>query len=123
MLNLLIFAFLSTIYFNISCKISYISQLPIVDGALEQIWFTSSQITGFSQYYPKEGDSASEKTIAYIMQDTDNLYIAFKCYDVKPNKIHAKIVPRDHWDGDHVWVILDTFRNQTTAYEWGTRKF
>lgn len=87
---------------------------PIIDGDLsDEIWQKATNVTGFKTFIPDFGKNLSEKTVAYMAYDEDNLYFAFKCYDREPDKIKASITSRDNI-GSEDWVCLnlDTYNDQ-----------
>lgn len=69
------------------------------------------------QWQPNKGSPPSESTYCYLLCNKQTLYIAFQCFNPESEKIAVYEVTRDRWDGDHVWVILDTFGDKMTAYE------
>lgn len=68
------------------------------------------------QQRPDEGKTGTESTTVYLLYDSENLYIAFKCYCRNLKEINRQVVPRDNTDGDRVGFILDSFDDQNTAY-------
>ena len=87
-----------------------------VDGALDEAFYTTIQPTSdFVQMEPEDGAPATEKTEMWVLFDRDNLYISFRCYESRMDRIVAKEMRRDHtavWGGDDVVVFyLDTFND------------
>ncbi|MBI4722145.1 MAG: carbohydrate binding family 9 domain-containing protein, partial [Candidatus Stahlbacteria bacterium] len=91
----------------------------IIDGSIDSIWHSITSIDSFTQWNHNEGKSSTESTKVYICSDKQNIYVAFQCFDSEPDKIDIKITPRDYWMGDQVWIMLDTFGDKTTAYDFG----
>lgn len=89
---------------------------PKIDGNIESIWQTGDSAKNFIQQLPDEGKPASESTTVYLLYDSDNLYVAFRCYCRNLQEINRQVVPRDNTEGDRVGFILDTFDDQNTAY-------
>ncbi len=73
---------------------------------------------GFRQWRPKDGEPATQKTVAYLGYDDKNLYVIFVCFDTDPGAIRAHQMPRDQGFGDDfVDVWLDTFHDHHRMYE------
>lgn len=102
-------------------RATFTSNSPRIDGIIESLWLAADSAFGFVQYSPLEGSTATEKTTVYLLYDSENLYIAFKCFDSNPSKVDVRLVPKDCFfgSGDNIWVLLDTFSDKTTAYEFG----
>jgi hypothetical protein len=91
---------------------------PKIDGRLENpFWEKGAVLDTFTQYEPQEGAAPSEKTIAYMGYDRNNLYIAVHCFDSNPKAIRSCLVQRDKVMGDdEVTVFLDTFNDKKRAF-------
>jgi CubicO group peptidase (beta-lactamase class C family) len=84
---------------------------PKIDGILdEKVWQEANKFTGFKTLHPTTGKEPSEKTEALIAYDSENLYVGFKCYDSKPEKIKFGTAS-DDYRGDDDWIAfcLDSF--------------
>jgi len=93
---------------------------PVIDGNIDSVWYYTDSVAIFMQWNPDEGKLPTESTKVYICYDDKNIYIAFKCFDSKKGNLDIKIVSRDCYEsGDCIWVMLDTFGDKTTAYEFG----
>jgi len=103
------------------CCVPFTDISPKIDGVIESLWSKGDSIVDFIQYVPIEGTAATEKTTVYLLQSNENIYVAFKCFDADPLKLNARLVSRDCFsdNGDNVWIMLDTFGDKTTAYEFG----
>jgi len=90
------------------------SQTPDIDGSLdEEIWKDAIIINDFYQYTPQNGALPTEKTIAYLIYDRDNLYVGLRCFDSEPDKIRATLTPRNQWQNDdNAFIYIDTYDNQ-----------
>ncbi|MFQ5778494.1 MAG: carbohydrate binding family 9 domain-containing protein, partial [Terriglobia bacterium] len=76
-----------------------------------------AKVEGFLQREPSDGAPATQRTEAYIGYDDKNLYVVFVCFDQEPEKIRARMVPRENIFGDDlVEVMLDTFHDQRRAF-------
>ncbi len=96
-----------------------VNKAPKLDGNLNDVsWQKAAQITTFKQREPREGDPISEKTAVYMCRTAEALYFGFRCTEQDPGKITAKELARDVSLGhdDRVQIILDTFKNQKSAY-------
>lgn len=124
-MSLRLLALLVTLLFSpiVSSKTTYtvnrITSQPTINGELsEGEWSQATQVE--LQYNINPGDStpAPVKTIAYMMEDGENFYFAFKASDPEPEKILAYIRDRDRiFQDDFVGVILDTFNDERRGFE------
>jgi hypothetical protein len=91
---------------------------PKIDGKLDDpFWENGAILDSFTQFEPIEGSEPTERTVAYIGYDKNNLYIAFRCYDSKPKAIRACLTQRDQVMGDdEITVYLDTFNDKKRAF-------
>jgi hypothetical protein len=96
----------------------YISKPPKIDGQLDDpCWKECQELSDFVQYNPQHGGNPTEKTMAWLCYDQDNLYVAFHCFDSEPKKVTAHITRRDYAANDDVvGVILDTFNDKRFSY-------
>jgi hypothetical protein len=88
---------------------------PRIDGFLEPIWQTADSAKHFVQRYPHDGKPATDSTVAFVLFDAANLYVAFKCY-ARPDRLNLQVVARDNCAGDNVGLLLDTFDDKTSGY-------
>jgi len=99
--------------------INSIDKTLVIDGNLfREEWTGADSSSGFIQLEPQKGQPASEKTVVYILQNRETLFIGFKCYQKNPDAVVADITRRDQLDNsdDAVLVILDTFNDQRSAF-------
>ncbi len=91
---------------------------PKIDAVLnDECWSIATKITDFYQYQPVDGEPISEKTEAFLAYDSENLYVAFRCYDSEIEKIRSYLSKRDTIIGeDRVGIGLDTFNSQRRSY-------
>lgn len=91
---------------------------PRIDGSLDDpFWESAAVLEGFTQYEPREGSDPTEKTVARVGFDNQNLYIAIRCYDSNPQAVRACLTQRDKVMGDdEVVVYLDTFNDKKRAF-------
>jgi hypothetical protein len=91
---------------------------PKIDGRLnDAFWSGAEALDNFTQYEPREGGVPSEKTVAYIGYDRNNLYIGVRCFDSDPKAVRACLTERDKVFGDdEVTIYLDTFNDKKRAF-------
>jgi len=76
-----------------------------------------SAVTGFVQRNPKDGEPATQKTVAYVGYTERNLYVVFTCFDGDVRGIRSHLTRRENiGDDDFVAVYLDTFHDKRRAY-------
>jgi hypothetical protein len=94
------------------------NQPPKIDGKLENpVWKGGAVLEKFTQYEPVEGGNPSERTVAYIGYDKNNLYLAIRCYDSNPKAVRACLAQRDKVDfDDDISIYLDTFNDKKRAF-------
>jgi hypothetical protein len=94
-----------------SMEVRYTDVAPNIDGFIEDTWLAADSAYDFTQFTPYEKTAPTEKTTVYVLQDKDNLYIAFRCYadSIKPVACLTA-------DEDDIRIALDTFGSKTTAY-------
>jgi len=87
---------------------------PAIDGRLDDaVWRDAPALSAFKTFIPDFGREPSEKTVAYMAYDAENLYFAFKCFDREPDKIKASMANRDTIrPDDFICINLDTFNDQ-----------
>jgi len=83
----------------------------------EQAWSTAAKVSGFTEYFPREGNKPAYDTEVRIMYDETHLYLAITAFD-DPKQIRSSLRDRDAiFNDDFVGIILDTYGNSTWAYE------
>ena len=92
------------------------SHPPVIDGFLEETWFSGDSAYNFTQYFPGEYKPSTEKTTVYILYTKDDLYIGFQCQAHEPKKIDFRITPRDIGRGDEISIILDPLCSEECGY-------
>ena len=96
-----------------------INNAPNIDGEISHgEWDAAKTIELLYENDPGHSIKAPVKTIAYMMEDGENIYFAFKAYDPDTSKIRAFIQQRDGiFRDDFVGVIIDTFNDERRGYE------
>ncbi len=91
-----------------------------IDGVLsEKIWGLPPISEEFITFLPVFGEVLDQKTKIWMAYDNRNLYFAFKCFDIEPNKIKTSISRRDTIASrdDAIGVVIDVMGNKQTSYE------
>jgi hypothetical protein len=89
-----------------------------IDGRLDEAaWLDAAVLTGFTQYSPIEGSSASENTTVRVIITDDAFLFAIRADD-RSGGVRATLTERDGYgrSDDYVRVVLDTFNDQRRAY-------
>ena len=92
---------------------------PAIDGQIDdEAWRGAAYIDAFTQVLPRPGAAASERTEVWITYDPDHLFIAVRCHDREPERIHAAQLQRDAdlKSDDLVRFVLDTFNRRQDGY-------
>ncbi len=89
-----------------------------IDGFLnEQAWSNAATVSGFTEFFPREGAKPPYDTQVRMMYDEKYLYLGIIAYD-DPRIVRSGIRDRDGiFNDDFVGIILDTYGNSTWAYE------
>ncbi len=100
-----------------------ISAPPKIDGDLsDPVWQEAVPISDFLQVEPEDLGSPTEPTEGRILYDDDNVYVAIRAFDSKPEKIVERLARRDSWmeaGGNHAdWVgmMFDSRNDNRTAF-------
>jgi len=99
-------------------KVPRFDHPPQIDGKLDdEIWKQAVKLADFYQTSPGDNIAPSQRTEVFLGYDSENLYVAFHCYD-DPGKVRANIAKRDDiFNDDYVGMLLDTFNDHRKAYE------
>ena len=91
---------------------------PVIDGHLnDMVWQQAPGYEDFETFQPDFGKPLSERTVAWVAYDRENLYFALKCYDSQPNLIKSTVTKWDNlFPEDWVGVALDALNDQQSAY-------
>jgi hypothetical protein len=96
---------------NKSVEVRFTDRSPHIDGIIEEVWLSADSAYDFVQFEPYEKTEPTEKTVVYVLQDSDNLYVAFRCY-AKQHKPTACLTA----DEDDIRIGIDPFNSKNTAY-------
>jgi len=117
---LLLFAVLTADSQNRSVEAVKISQVPKIDGNLDDIaWASAPVLTDFIQSFPNVGEPASQKTEVKILYDDNAMYIGAYLYD-DPSQIRKQFTARDDEDRkdvDYFSVFFDTYHDKQNGFQ------
>ena len=90
-----------------------------IDGVLSAgEWADAVRIELDVETGPAENVPAPVRTTAYLIEDGENLYVAFDARDPAPAAIRAYLRDRDSaWEDDHVGIVLDTYNDERRAFQ------
>jgi len=90
-----------------------------IDGNLDDdAWRQALQIQVNTETNPGENIPAKVKTVAYLMEDGNSLFVAFDARDPDPGAIRAFLRDRDSaYNDDFVGVIIDSYNDERRAFE------
>ena len=92
-----------------------------IDGKLDEAAYAGVQpIADFIQMEPAGGQPASEKTEVWVFFDKDNVYVAMRAWESRPDLMVVNEMRRDSNNirmGDCVGFSLDTFHDGRNAYQ------
>ena len=90
-----------------------------IDGVLDDAaWRQALQIQVDTETHPGENIPAKVKTVAYLMEDGNSLFVAFDARDPDPSAIRAFLRDRDSaYNDDFVGVVIDSYNDERRAFE------
>jgi hypothetical protein len=90
-----------------------------IDGVLDEVaWSSALRVDLDVETDPGENLEAAVATRAFLIEDGENLYVAFEADDPEPQAIRAYLRDRDTaWGDDYVGILLDTFNDERRAFE------
>src|SRR5436190_1211051 len=88
----------------------------------EPFWASADSIDAFRQREPREGASASERTVVKVVYDAAALYILVRCEDGDRRGVRASQLRRDAdlSSDDNVRLLIDTFDDRRSGFVFGT---
>lgn len=91
---------------------------PVIDGKIDDpIWSQAVRFDNWKNFKPDVDIDPSQKTVAYLTYDANNIYFAVRCFDKEPQKVKAAMSKRDGIDADDViGFILDTFDDRQSGF-------
>lgn len=92
----------------------------LVDGKLNEDAWKNLSINEFTQKDPNEGSPATQKTDVWIAYDNDNIYIAARMFDTKPELIDLSLGRRDQYvNSDWFGFYVDPYNDKKTGFYFG----
>jgi hypothetical protein len=90
-----------------------------IDGLLtEDVYTAVRPMSGFTQVDPMAGAPASDDTEIWVFFDSENLYVAARCFESYPDRLVANELRRDHNNipqNDNIAFAFDTFFDRRTG--------
>ena len=96
---------------------------PVIDGVLdEEAWQLAARLEDLHEIQPTEYAAAKERTVVYLMYDSDAIYVGARLYDREPSDITARILRQgDEVFGDDWFaLLLDPFHDRRSGYRFLT---
>ncbi len=94
------------------------TQKPVIDGILDdECWKTGEWAGEFIQFVPAEGGIPTFPTEFKVLYDDKFIYVAFRAYDDKPDKIQRYAGLRDELGGDMLGINFDSYHDYRTGFE------
>jgi hypothetical protein len=89
-----------------------------IDGSLDEAqWASAEPVTSFTQFDPKEGEPATQRTDVRILVDDDAIYFGARMFESDPAKLRPRLARRDEpVDGDVIAVTLDSRHDHLSGY-------
>ncbi len=89
-----------------------------IDGRLDDgAWLRAEAGSGFRQWDPDRGKSATEQTVFKVVYDDDALIFGVACLEDDPDRVSRKLSRRDNITAsDLVSIYLDPYDDKTTGY-------
>jgi hypothetical protein len=90
-----------------------------IDGRLDDAaWALAQPIAQFTQQYPNDGDSATQRTEVRIAYDDDAVYIGARMFDSEPTRIAAQLSRRDNISQSDVFEVdIDSYHDHRTSFQ------
>lgn len=91
-----------------------------IDGRLDESIWKNESVNEFTQKDPNEGSPATQKTDVWIAYDNDNIYIAARMLDSRPELIDASLGRRDQYvNSDWFGFYVDPYNDKKTGFYFG----
>jgi hypothetical protein len=90
---------------------------PVIDGiGNDDAWNLVEWTSDFIQSQPAENKPPSQQTAFKVLYDNDNIYLFVRAYDTEPDKISKIMSRRDNFNGDMIFVELDSHFDKQTDF-------
>jgi hypothetical protein len=89
----------------------------VIDGALDElVWSAAAVLTGFSQFSPVDGRSATDSTEVLVWYSPTAIYFGIRAF-APAGTVNATLADRDKIQADdHVQILLSTFNDSRQAF-------
>jgi len=100
-------------------QIPRVTDVPVIDAVIsEGEWDKAEVVELVYDTSPGDNTPSIVKTTAYMMEDGEFIYFAFRADDPDPKKIQGFLKDRDSiFQDDFVGVIIDTFNDERRGFE------
>ena len=104
---------------NSAISIPKLMSAAAIDGELnEDSWKNAKLIHVNNITWPDENVRAPVRTEAYVYENGETLFVAFKAFDSEPQQIRAYLTDRDkNWGDDRVSIKIDSYHDHALAYQ------
>ena len=95
---------------------------PVIDGRIDDaVWQNATVIEDLHQVTPVEYGEPTERTIVYLLYDSENIYVAARMFDKEPDQVTARILRQNQPIGgdDRFFVQIDAFGNDRSGNLFG----
>ena len=90
---------------------------PVIDGiGNDDAWNTVEWTSDFIQSQPAENKPPSQQTAFKVLYDNDNIYFFVRAYDTEHDKVSKIMSRRDNFNGDMIFVELDSHFDKLTDF-------
>ncbi len=92
---------------------------PRIDGRMDDpVWALARPLGPFTQRFPNDGDSATQRTEVRLAYDDDAVYVFARMFDTDPGGIAAQLGRRDDISqSDMLEVDLDSYHDHRTSFQ------
>jgi hypothetical protein len=92
---------------------------PVIDGVLEDAWFTSEPARDFGQFRPALGSVPDAATEVYVLYDDRALYVGWVCHEPDSGGLVASATVRDMFlnNDDSIDLLLDSTNSGKDCYD------
>ncbi len=100
-------------------KAARVETPPVIDGVLEEVWFTSEPARDFGQFRPALGSTPDAATEVYVLYDGRALYVGWVCHEPDTGRLVASATVRDMFlnNDDSVDLLLDSTNSGKDCYD------
>ena len=90
---------------------------PVIDGRSDDpAWTEAEWIGEFVQQRPEERQRPTQETAFKILYSETSLYVLARAYDTEPERIDRRLLRRDDYQSDHIFVFIDSPHDHRTAF-------